>query len=168
MRKVRRSGRGYLPAFAGRGRRTCHFKGVCEGMFAHPLNGLKGLEASIFSLSAFQDGAGGAQEEWTNSAPWLIARTPTDIPPKPTRKNTILKVNITTEFPLCRHWGYRQHLNALTRSAGVWDLTEFNKTQVGTLSFQILITALQHDVACEQTSFLVHLLRFWVLRALTG
>lgn len=49
--------------FAGKGDGCVILKGF-EGMFAHPLNGLKELEASIFHSMHLR---GKAQGEWTNS-----------------------------------------------------------------------------------------------------
>lgn len=62
-RKARKKQRLYLLFFAGGGDSLVILKGF-EGMFVHPLNGLKGLEASIFSPSAFQWGE--AQEDWSD------------------------------------------------------------------------------------------------------
>lgn len=53
MRKPRKTGTGYLLFFCSGGDGLVILKGF-EGMFAHPLNGLKRLEASIFLSARFK------------------------------------------------------------------------------------------------------------------
>lgn len=53
MRKVRKSRTDYLFFLQGEGDGLVILKGF-EGMFAHPLNGLKGLDASIFLSAHFR------------------------------------------------------------------------------------------------------------------